>query len=154
LRENSLNFVVHIKLLDTYFIPALFSVLLIIIVTMFARFKVHTFVVTVLMAMFWAIITSTLSLSKISSMVELVTLVRKSLNSSYEVSPRPATGFTIESTAIYPLVCVLLLILLSVAPAKAVSRRLIFLALGLILLIALNELSKLGLDVTAPKLSG
>ena len=145
---------VHIKLLDTYFIPALFSVLLIIIVTMFARFKVHTFVVTVLMAMFWAIITSTLSLSKISSMVELVTLVRKSLNSSYEVSPRPATGFTIESTAIYPLVCVLLLILLSVAPAKAVSRRLIFLALGLILLIALNELSKLGLDVTAPKLSG
>jgi len=48
----------------------------------------------------------------------------------------------------------LLVILLSVAPAKAVSRRLIFLALGLILLIALNELSKLGLDVTAPKLQG
>jgi hypothetical protein len=46
---------------------------------------------------------------------------------------------------------VLPLILLSVAPAKAVSRRLIFLAMGLILLIALNELSKLGLDVTAPK---
>ena len=45
-------------------------------------------------------------------------------------------------------------ILLSVAPAKAVSRRLIFLALGLLLLIALNELSKLGLDVTAPKLQG
>ena len=44
------------------------------------------------------------------------------------------------------------LILLSVAPAKAVSRRLIFLALGLLLLIGLNELSKLGLDVTAPKL--
>jgi hypothetical protein len=43
------------------------------------------------------------------------------------------------------------LILLSVAPAKAISRRLIFLALGLLLLIALNELSKLGLDVTAPK---
>ena len=34
------------------------------------------------------------------------------------------------------------LILLSVAPARAVSRRLIFLALGLLLLIALNELSK------------
>jgi hypothetical protein len=44
--------------------------------------------------------------------------------------------------------------LLSVAPAKAISRRLIFLALGLLLLIALNELSKLGLDVTAPKLQG
>ena len=43
------------------------------------------------------------------------------------------------------------LLLLSVAPAKAVSRRLIFLAIGVILLIALNELSKLGLDVIAPK---
>ena len=43
------------------------------------------------------------------------------------------------------------LLVLSVAPAKAVTRRLIFLALGLILLIALNELSKLGLDLTAPK---
>jgi TIR domain len=41
--------------------------------------------------------------------------------------------------------------LLTAAPAKAISRRLIFLALGLLLLIALNELSKLGLDVTAPK---
>jgi len=45
-------------------------------------------------------------------------------------------------------------VLLLVAPAKAINRRLIFLALGLILLIALNELSKLGLDVTAPKLQG
>src|SRR5262249_15243828 len=42
---------------------------------------------------------------------------------------------------------VLAVILLSVAPAKDVSRRLIFLAIGLILLIALNELSKV-----APKL--
>jgi hypothetical protein len=49
------------------------------------------------------------------------------------------------------LICLLPLILLSVAPAKAISRRLIFLALGLLLLIGLNELSKLGLDVTAPK---
>jgi hypothetical protein len=46
---------------------------------------------------------------------------------------------------------VLTVILLSVAPAKAISRRLLFLAMGLLLLIALNELSKLGLDVTAPK---
>jgi TctA family transporter len=45
-------------------------------------------------------------------------------------------------------------ILLSVAPAKAISRRLLFLAIGLILLIALNELSKLGWDVTAPKAHG
>jgi hypothetical protein len=42
-------------------------------------------------------------------------------------------------------------ILLSVAPAKAISRRLIFLGLGLVLLVALNELSKLGLELTAPK---
>jgi hypothetical protein len=40
------------------------------------------------------------------------------------------------------------------AKVKAVSRRLIFLALGLLLLIGLNELSKLGLDVNAPKLQG
>ena len=46
---------------------------------------------------------------------------------------------------------ILPIILLLVAPAKAISRRLIFLALGLLLLIALNELSKLGLDLTAPK---
>jgi hypothetical protein len=46
------------------------------------------------------------------------------------------------------------LILLSVAPAKAISRRLIFLAIGLILLIALNELSKLGRDVRGPKVQG
>ena len=50
--------------------------------------------------------------------------------------------------------CISPLILLLAAPAKAISRRLIFLALGLLLLIALNELSKLGLDVTAPKLQG
>jgi hypothetical protein len=45
------------------------------------------------------------------------------------------------------MIIVLPVILLSVAPAKAVSRRLIFLAIGLVILIALNELSKL-----APKL--
>ena len=51
-------------------------------------------------------------------------------------------------------ICMLPVILLSVAPARAVSRRLIFLAIGLLLLIALNELSKFGFDVTAPKLQG
>jgi hypothetical protein len=60
-----------------------------------------------------------------------------------------------DFNVLYPitivLICILPLILLSVAPAKAVSRRLIFLALGLLLLIALNELSKFGFDVTAPK---
>jgi hypothetical protein len=63
------------------------------------------------------------------------------------------TGVAAGGTAFY-LAWILPLVLLSVAPAKTVSRRLIFLALGLLLLIALNELSKLGLDVTAPKLQG
>jgi hypothetical protein len=49
------------------------------------------------------------------------------------------------------MIVILPLILLVVAPAKAVSRRLIFLALALLLLIALNELSKLGLDLRAPQ---
>jgi hypothetical protein len=46
------------------------------------------------------------------------------------------------------------LILLLVAPAKAVNRRLIFLGLGVLLLIALNEVSKLGLDLTAHQVQG
>ena len=57
-------------------------------------------------------------------------------------------------TSAFVMIWFLPLFLLSAAPAKAISRRLIFLAIGLILLIALNELSKLGLDVTAPKLQG
>jgi hypothetical protein len=66
------------------------------------------------------------------------------------VSPYP-----IHANAAWILTTVFLpVFLLSVAPAKAVSRRLIFLALGLFLLIGLNELSKLGLDVTAPKVQG
>jgi hypothetical protein len=68
--------------------------------------------------------------------------------------PEPSTLDPTPARASLLLAPVLLLILLSVAPAKAISRRLIFLALGLLLLIVLNELSKLGLDVTAPKLQG
>jgi hypothetical protein len=49
---------------------------------------------------------------------------------------------------------VMAVILLLAAPAQAVTRRLFFLGLGLLLLIGLNELSKLGLDVTAPKFQG
>ena len=60
----------------------------------------------------------------------------------------------IANIAMVVMVSILPLILLSVAPAKAVSRHLIFLALGLLLLIGLNELSKFGFDVAAPKLSG
>jgi hypothetical protein len=69
--------------------------------------------------------------------------------------PRPALKYDLAFSLFWLLMAsVLPLILLAVAPAKAVSRRLIFLALGLLLLIALNELSKLGLDLTAPKLQG
>jgi len=66
---------------------------------------------------------------------------------------KPNEGVIISLIAL-AMISVLPQILLSIAPAKAISRRLIFLAIGLILLIALNELFKLGLDVTAPKLSG
>ena len=52
------------------------------------------------------------------------------------------------------MIAILPQILLSFAPARAISRRLIFMAFGLLFLIALNELSKLGLDVTAPKHQG
>jgi hypothetical protein len=84
-------------------------------------------------------------------------LRKDSMAVSREVSQRFHDRHT---TALYAIIVVgliawvLPLILLSVAPAKAVSRRLIFLALGLLLLIALNELSKFGVDVTAPKVQG
>jgi hypothetical protein len=72
----------------------------------------------------------------------------------YITNPESEEGITAAVFTGVAVIFVLPLVLLSVAPAKAVSRRLIFLAIGLILLIALNELSKLGLDVTAPKLQG
>ena len=62
-------------------------------------------------------------------------------------------SLTVGMTALL-LVWLLPPLLFFVAPAKAVARRLIFLALGLLLLIGMNELSKLGLDVTAPKVQG
>jgi len=55
---------------------------------------------------------------------------------------KPTEGIIITLIAM-TMVSILPLILLSVASAKAVSRRLIFLAIGLVLLIALNELSRL-----------
>ena len=70
---------------------------------------------------------------------------------TYRENSNLTTDLEAAILAAVVMIWVLPLILLSVAPAKAVSRRLIFLAIGLILLIALNELSKLGLDVTAPK---
>jgi hypothetical protein len=67
----------------------------------------------------------------------------------------PTAKVTLDTLAIgVGMILFLPAILLSVVPAKAVSRRLIFLGLGLLLLLALNELSKLGLDLTAHQVQG
>src|SRR5262245_17884242 len=114
---------------DKYrYLPVLFTAvafLVPLIMIMFARHRLHAAVAILLMVIFWTIIT---------------------LNNL-------ASNLSVNYTA-FAMMWALPLILLSVAPAKDVSRRLIFLALGLILLMSLNELSKLGLDVTAPKLQG
>jgi hypothetical protein len=102
-----------------------------IVAMMFARYKLHAFVASYLLVMFWTIITVRPLIGTLSA---------TNVNTSMAVA-----------TAGLLIILVLPIILLSVAPAKAISRRLIFLALGLLLLIALNELSKLGLDLTAPK---
>jgi hypothetical protein len=97
---------------------------LVILVTGFARDRLNAAVSICLMVIFWTII----------------------IANQFAFGDEEEAGL-----AALAMIWVLPLILLSVAPAKAVSRRLIFLAIGLILLIALNELSKLGLDLTAPK---
>jgi hypothetical protein len=61
---------------------------------------------------------------------------------------KPSEGFkpnegVIISFIAMTMISILPQVLLSVASAKAVTRRLIFLAIGLVVLIALNELSKL-----------
>ena len=97
-----------------------------VLIVLFARHKLHAAISVVLLLVF---------------AVTLV-IVPTGEESDFPVSVALAWGLT---------AIVLPVIILSVAPAKAVSRRLIFLAIGLVLLLALNELSKLGLDVTAPK---
>ena len=105
------------------------------IIVLFAKHRTYAALSVVLMVMFYAIIVATQF---------------RNLNTTiYDDDTGVAAGFTG-----FTMLWILPLILLIVAPAKAISRRLIFLALGLLLLIALNELSKLGLDVTAPKLQG
>jgi TIR domain len=99
-----------------------FAIALVVPVLVFARLRWHAAVATCLMVIFFRIIIA-------SSLPQMLSVV-------------------ITFLVLLP---ILLMVMLSVAPAKAVSRRLIFLAIGLLLLIALNELSKLGLDVTAPK---
>src|SRR5262249_47389125 len=98
-------------------------------VAFLARDKLNAIITIVMMIIFWSIITIG--------------------NFAY----MPQNTFKATTTSI-GILLVVPPILLSVAPAKAVARRLIFLALGLLLLIGLNELSKLGIDLTAPKLQG
>ena len=102
-----------------------------ILLLLLARDKLNSIIATSIMILFWSII-----IDQLRSM-------------GRPIDAPLGVGFpTMTSIGI---ILVLPPILLSIAPAKALSRRLIFLALGLLLLIALNELSKLGLDVTAPK---
>jgi hypothetical protein len=107
-----------------------FMCVALIFIALYARQKLHAAVATCLMVIFWIIIT---------------------FNQLATMKPsEPDEGIIISLIAMIMLL-ILTQILLSVASAKAVSRRLIFLAIGLVLLIALNEISKFGLDVTAPK---
>src|SRR5262245_29745402 len=108
-------------------------------IVLFARHRVHVAVATSLMGLFWVIIS-------LNQTIEIVIRTKGITEASEHVTPT-----NLASVAI---LLVLTLIILSLVPAKAISRRLVFLALGLLLLIVLNELSKLGLDLTAPKLQG
>jgi TIR domain len=119
------------NVLYIYYIEGILYSIPVVIIALFARHRLHAAVSAGLMITFFYIIVAVplrdISISKDEFMSSLVALAG---------------------------IWILPMILLSVAPAKAVSRRLIFLALGLLLLIALNELSKLGVDLTAPKLQG
>ena len=97
------------------------------------RDKIHTAVAVFLLIAFWTIII---------------------VNQLMAMKPSGSHEDIAMGALAYIMMLAFPMILFRVAPAKAVSRRLIFLGLGLLLLIALNELSKFGLDVTAPKLQG
>jgi hypothetical protein len=103
------------------FLVPVIMILLGVYLTSFVIHKLHAAMAMCLLVLFWIIIT---------------------LNQFID-TPHPK-GFA-ELTAV-TVISVLPLILLSVAPAKQVNRRLIFLGLGLLLLIALSELSRLGLN--------
>jgi uncharacterized membrane protein len=105
-------------------------------IILFARHRLHAAVATSLIGLFCIIIS-------LNQTVLLIVRTKGPTAADDHVNP--------TNLASVAMLLVLTLIILALVPAKAVSRRLIFLALGLLLLIALNELSKLGLDVTAPK---
>ena len=133
--------------LDRYCFAAMFSPVIVLIIVL-AKVRLHAAVVIFCMVIFWTIIIYHDFLRPIASLEVYYLMLVLSARAGSSVPLRA------ELIAGNAMIFVLLLILLSVAPAKAISRRLIFLALGLLLLIALNELSKLGVDLTAPKLQG
>src|SRR5262249_31191294 len=97
---------------------------ILLVVIIFAIHRLHATVTTMLLILFWTII------------------IGPQTSSRYDDYESFEYALDIGTFAIM----FLPVILLSVAPAKAISRRLILLALGLLLLIALNELSKLGIE--------
>jgi len=111
----------------------------------FARHRLQTAVAALLLGIFWTIIT-------FNQIIRTYTETSMPADDTLDFGTLVALFAPL--VAAIAMLLVLPLILLSTAPAKAVSRRLLFILIGLILLIALNELSKLGLDVTAPKLQG
>ena len=95
------------------------------VILLYARHKVYAAVSIWLIGIFWLIIT----LNQLAAMKP-------------SASVKPNELFIID-LIVSTMMPILPVILLSVAPAKAVCRRLIFLAIGLVLLIGLNELSRL-----------
>jgi hypothetical protein len=119
-----------------------------VIIVLFARHRLQAAVSTLLVLGFFTIITlAQISVTGAKWLIEATTFGTV----KYDPTHWASVTFTFS---FFALMYILPVILLSVAPAKAISRRLIFLAIGMILLIALNELSKLGFDLTAPKLQG
>lgn len=110
------------------------------IIVLFARHRAYTTLSLCLTLIFFCIIA-------------FYPLFSMHWNDPYNYDPGVEARQVVPYTSMQ-IMWVLPLILLSVAPAKDISCRLIFLAIGLLLLIGLNELSKLGIDLTAPKLQG
>src|SRR5262249_28382762 len=101
------------------------------VIVLFARHKVYTALSTFLTTTFFMII----------AVFQLAQFGVDLLLSFRDYQPPVAPDLLVFS--VFALNIALMILLLSVAPAKAVSRRLIFLAIGLVLLIGLNELSRL-----------
>src|SRR5262249_13240757 len=112
-------------------LQVLFPVIpIVMILIMFARSRIFVAVSILLIVIFWQIITLATLSDEWTNM--LIARAGDLKGDDYLIVIVMVTSWKLIQSVI----------LLSVAPAKAISRRLIFLALGLLLLIALNELSK------------